>query len=499
MKVPKSFTMRGGISRVLLALLALAIAAGLFAGCRAAGPPAPTGTTNVMVLLTSTSNDKVVGFGLIIASIALVDNAGKSVTIYNNPNASGWTASGPAEWMHLNGRSEPLVTVAVPQGIYTSAIVKAGGCGFWVVAVGVTGGLGQYGYTQGTCAQGTGETTVNLPSPITISGPAMALSLNLQIPQSYTLTGSDTTTPASYTISPVFTLTPVAISSQPTNEQNGKTAAIAAQITSINSAGNSFVAKTPNGISLDVSADNRTTYQGIAGFSSLAVGMLVDMDLAIQSDASLLAIRVEVQDAGAPAVFIGPVFRGPGGPGMQADQFEIMPLQQQGCNPATPPVCGILFQYDTNTVFGISGQFSNLQNLPFTGSFSSSSLFLGQNVSVFSPGIPARGYESMTTLTLLPQTINGTVTSVSNTSGFTVYTVALAPYDMIPTAQQALNWSTNRLDDPANVIVYADTNTQFLNSSPIDAGSVLRFTGLIFDDNGTLRMDCSQILDGVPE
>jgi hypothetical protein len=58
----------------------------------------------------------------------------------------------------------------------------------------------------------------------------------------------------------------------------------------------------------------------------------------------------------------------------------------------------------------------------------------------------------------------------------------------------------NRLNSPANVIqAYVDSNTQLLNSAPIAMGSLLRFRGLIFDDNGTLRMDCGQINDGVPE
>ncbi|HKV05776.1 MAG TPA: hypothetical protein VJO53_11815 [Candidatus Acidoferrales bacterium] len=38
-----------------------------------------------------------------------------------------------------------------------------------------------------------------------------------------------------------------------------------------------------------------------------------------------------------------------------------------------------------------------------------------------------------------------------------------------------------------------------LNSGPIAIGSVLRFRGLIFNDNGTLRMDCAKILDGIAE
>jgi hypothetical protein len=44
-----------------------------------------------------------------------------------------------------------------------------------------------------------------------------------------------------------------------------------------------------------------------------------------------------------------------------------------------------------------------------------------------------------------------------------------------------------------------DTNTQLLNSDPVAVGSLLRFNGLVFNDNGTLRMDCAQISDGVTE
>jgi hypothetical protein len=48
-------------------------------------------------------------------------------------------------------------------------------------------------------------------------------------------------------------------------------------------------------------------------------------------------------------------------------------------------------------------------------------------------------------------------------------------------------------------VVYVDSNTQLLNSEPIAVGSPLRFNGLVFNDNGTLRMDCAQVSDGVTE
>jgi len=103
-----------------------------------------------------------------------------------------------------------------------------------------------------------------------------------------------------------------------------------------------------------------------------------------------------------------------------------------------------------------------------------------------------------TTIALLPQTINGTVSAIGSEGGFTTYTVTLAPYDLFPTLA-VQGGQTTLLMSPNTVLVYADSDTQMLNTSPIAVGSVARFYGLVFNDNGTLRMDCAQINDGVAE
>jgi hypothetical protein len=50
---------------------------------------------------------------------------------------------------------------------------------------------------------------------------------------------------------------------------------------------------------------------------------------------------------------------------------------------------------------------------------------------------------------------------------------------------------------PNNVLVYIDSNTQKLNTQPLAIGSAVRFSGLLFDDNGTMPRDCSQNNNGV--
>jgi hypothetical protein len=99
-------------------------------------------------------------------------------------------------------------------------------------------------------------------------------------------------------------------------------------------------------------------------------------------------------------------------------------------------------------------------------------------------------------VTLVPQTVNGTVTGLTTSGDFTVYSVSLAPYDLFSSlATQA--GQTTLLANPGSIEVYADTSTATLTSSAPAPGDTLRFYGLVFNDHGTLRMDCAQISSGV--
>jgi hypothetical protein len=482
---------RKNASSILLSLLAIAIFGAALSGCGSSmqmmNPPPPAANTQVALLLTSTANDQLVRFDIFISSIALTNNAGKSITVFTSANQSGTQV----EWMHLNGASEPLPTVSLPQGIYTSATVTVADCSFTNVTF-VNSSITTSIFDEGLCGQGTGTTTVNFPSPITVAGSAMALSLDLQVSQSFTLTSAS---PAIYTISPTFNLTPVSIAAQPTDETNGKVIGVAGQVMSLDMNGNSFTAQTPDGFLLTLSTNANTTFQGIAAFSSLATNQLAYFDAAIQPDGSLLATRVEVDDPTSTGAIIG-FFSDP----QPRSGFVTLNLQLDGCSISGTPFCGVVYQFDNTTVFNISQQLSNVASLPFPASFGGTTLLLGQYLSVFTPGTFTQNLENVSTITLELQTLNGTVTGVSNEAGFTVYTVTLAPYDLIPVLQNLTSDTPPpNLMNPLTVLVYADSNTRMLNSGAVAAGSLIRFRGLIFDDNATLRMDASEIYDGVTE
>jgi hypothetical protein len=88
------------------------------------------------------------------------------------------------------------------------------------------------------------------------------------------------------------------------------------------------------------------------------------------------------------------------------------------------------------------------------------------------------------------------VVGSSNSGNFTVYSVALGSYDLFSNLATQPG-QTTLLTDPDHVQVYVDSRTLMLNSSAPVTGSALRFYGLVFNDNGILRMDCAQISDGV--
>ncbi len=76
--------------------------------------------------------------------------------------------------------------------------------------------------------------------------------------------------------------------------------------------------------------------------------------------------------------------------------------------------------------------------------------------------------------------------------------LSFATYDLFPDLAGQPGQAT-LLTNPNTVVVYVDSHTQQLNSNPVANGSVVRFNGLIFNGNGTLRMDGALTSDGVAE
>src|ERR1700737_1571090 len=130
------FSAPSASSHSFLITLTLLLGIGITTGCGSSAPTPPkfSGNTSVTVLLSSTANDQVTGFDLAFQTLTLTNQSGKTVTLLSSQQ--------PAEFMHLNGGVEPLMTVSVPQGIYTSATATLGGAVFVCLAQPLGGGLG---------------------------------------------------------------------------------------------------------------------------------------------------------------------------------------------------------------------------------------------------------------------------------------------------------------------------------------------------------------------
>jgi hypothetical protein len=450
-----------------------------------------SGNTAVVLLASSTANDQLFQFGVVLQSLSLTSQSGKTVNLL--------AAQAGDEFMHLNGNLEPLTTVNVPQGVYTSATAMvfsalpacAGQNGGQLLMDEALGGI-----------QSTSDITIDVPQPITVAGSAMGLVLNLQVSRSAPFSGGcSSSLTNNVQVAPVFNLTPVTIAAQPTNISNGMLLGLDGSIGSVSSDGSGLtvnsllsdnVVDTP---SWQLNLSSGTVFQGVSGPSKLAPGMPVDLDAAIQQDGTLLVSRLAVLDTNTANLALS---SGPPQSVYAAQGFvDALEVQQQGDLP------GLLNRYGyVKAEFGVSPRFRNLGSLPFAAGFSAADMVDGQNIFITSHFTPVNGTSPIPTpatrMTLMPQTIDGAITDISSEGGFTTYTVRLASYDLFPNlAVQGAQ--PTRLKNPNTVVVYADTDTQMLNSGPVDVGGVFRFNGLVFNDNGTLRMDCAEINDGVAQ
>ena len=471
------------VPRPLLALLAVFCVAVVLSGCGgSSSQTVQPGATTVVVMASSTANDALVALPLTLQSLTLKSQSGNTVTVFSTPIG--------AEYIHLNGNPQPLVTTSIPQDTYVSAFAVFGGASPTCV--------GLHLVNSALISGSTPVVTVNLPQPIQVTGTAMAIDLDLDVSQSFQFAGG-CTLGVSAPLNPTFTLTTMDIAAQPTNSTNGRSVGMDGVITAVNAANGTFTANglgqpAGPGAVWQASINGSTVFSGVNNLSGLSAGLPVDMDISLQPDGSLLATRVAVIDTNTANVDIlnGEVL-------YQGDRpSSLLALSNLAAGAVSENFASVGYAQAASQ---ISSQFPNVKNLPFPAVFQAASATLGQNLLVAANISSAAEFSTnsfpATTVELVPQTINGTVTAVSASGGFTVYTVTLAPYDLFPILAAANAGQSGVPTAPNTVQVYADSSTAVL--TPVSTGSVFRFYGLVFNDNGTLRMDCAQIAAGVAE
>jgi hypothetical protein len=459
----------------LTAGVALATTALILAGCAAMSSAVDSGATaaskaTVPFSITDAPGDEVIAASLTLNSIVLTDSSGKTASILSSPVSF--------EAAHLDAVQEPLFTAAVPEDTYTS--------------IAFTYSNAQVAYIDPTTKQlvqatatlaSTGQ-TIAFSTPIVINNTTTSLLIDYLVAKSVAISGT------TVTVTPDFAVTAAPIPSQPTNGTNGLQCGIQGMVTALGS--NSFTLTNASGTALAINVNSSTQYQGLSGFSALAVGALVEVDTITQSDGTLLASRVAEQGPPPPSggtplqMLVGPVLAVTGSP---ATTFTQVVQQQIGGSSAASSLETDTIAINSTTAFQLPQRLGNVTGgvTPFTPVFSASTLFAGQVVSVATSGVTSNS-ATAASVSLSPQTIDGTVsaiTSATGTAGYSTYTVTLDSGSWLAT-----------LTGKTTVTVYANGNVQSINASQIAVGSAARFNGFLFNNNGSLALLADVQADG---
>jgi hypothetical protein len=278
------------------------------------------------------------------------------------------------------------------------------------------------------------------------------------------------------TVTPTFNIAAAPIQSTgPTNGTNGLQSGIKGQVTALGT--NSFTLTNSQGTALTINVNSSTQYQGLSGFSALAVGALVEVDTATQSNGSLLAVRIEEQGqppkSGTPPVMlVGPVTAVTGTP---ATSFTQASRQLIGTPSSTPTAISNTITVNGSTTFQVGQRFNNVAtgDLP-QPTFNASTMFAGQVVSVIAASV-TNNAATAESVYLTPQTVNGTVAGTKTSGDYTAITVTLPTGSALAT-----------LTGLTTVTVYTNANLQSINAPTIAVGSTVRFNGFLFKSAGGL-------------
>ena len=356
----------------LLQFSALSIALCTLAGC-GSGSSSNKTSTSVRVLATSTADDRLTQYTMGLSSLSLVTKDGKEVPVIASPIY--------AEFIHLNGVDEPLLTASIPAGTYTAAKATIGFSMFYCVDVSQQGGLNGQGFGGGNVK--SNKVTITLPQAIEIGGDSSTILLDMLAGPSSSKALCDAGI-NSFSVTPTFTLT------QPATSSAASVSSLQGVVQAVNGDG-SFTVSSIDGPALsytgltgkteqassalwEFSAASDATYTGIHDASDIVPGLAVDVDVSMTSGA-LKATRIATYDANGSNlnVFTGPLLSA-------KTTSPVFSWVRGGIG--NPPQAGMTPFNLIGAKFAISSAFTNLASLPFTPRFDESTFTWGQVVSI---------------------------------------------------------------------------------------------------------------------
>jgi hypothetical protein len=263
-------------------------------GCGGGGndvapPPPPPQTTITQVRIGDGAADRVLFFALKIGSpLTLHSTAGQDV-VYSIGN-NRW------ELTHAAGKFEPLSTVDLAQGTYSSVDLV-------VVSPGMVY-LDSNGVPQGILGNPSQSVTVNFNPPLQIGSTPTVLNMDVNVANSLAVDGSGYVTGFDFKSSS-FTFTSNAIGQQSQQQDaNGEIEGLSGKVTTIS--GSNFVVEAGQGNSeLGFASDSSTVFSGGLGDLGGAANQIVKIDGYTKPDGTLMATKLEGMENQTGAIVEG--------------------------------------------------------------------------------------------------------------------------------------------------------------------------------------------------
>jgi hypothetical protein len=120
-------------------------------------------------------------------------------------------------------------------------------------------------------------------------------------------------------------------------------------------------------------------------------------------------------------------------------------------------------------------------SIPAWATFSASTIFAGQHVGVITTSMATSmsgTVATANTVVLLPQTVSGSITAITHSGSYTIYTITM-PAD---------HWLA-KLTGQTTVKVYVNNSVVIpINATTPAVGGNIRFNGYLFNNGGTLSL-----------
>jgi len=239
----------------------------MIAGCGMNNSTTSPGSGQLMVAMGDAPSDRIIAFSLTVNTMTLT--GGSNPTVLSTPTH--------IEFVRNAGTFQPLVTAKLGAGTYTGATITVSNP--QVVAIDTITHLP----VQLTAALSSTNVSVTFQNPLTVNSSSVEVDFDLDLANSVTISGTTAT------INPVFHVSTKIVGGQDEFRD------VRGVVTNVSAPNFSMASRQGDQI-LTFSTDANTMFQGITGLSQLSVGMVAEVDAQMQSDGSLLAKRVEVDE-----------------------------------------------------------------------------------------------------------------------------------------------------------------------------------------------------------